>query len=113
MTLDKLLNNSELQFPLCNIGGITVPPSSVVRIKSYISSKVLNKMPTGKNSVSILNVLFFYLNNLMTLGKEDLAPKFGRKANLICEYYFPNYICFLCLFLYTSFRLTGVRNLCH
>lgn len=78
MTLDKLLNNSELQFPLCNIGGITVPPSSIVRIKSYISSKVLNKMPTGKNSVSILNVLFFYLNNLMTLGKEDLAPKFEK-----------------------------------
>ena len=59
MTLDKLLNNSELQFPLCNIGGITVPPSSVVGIKSYISSKVLNKMPTGKNSVSITECIIF------------------------------------------------------
>ena len=67
-----------------------------------------------KNSVSVRE-FFFYLNNLTRWGKADLASKFWRKVNLIHEYYLPNNICFLLLFLNTSFpfHLTGVRSLCH
>lgn len=67
-------------FLFCNIGGITVPTCSVVRIKSYLLSKLLSKMPTYKNSLSITKVIILYLNNLVRLGKADLDWKFGKKS---------------------------------
>lgn len=96
ITLDKLLNNSELQFPLCKVGRITVPCFSVVRIKSYIPSSVqqgaweLRTQSVLENWVFF--AFFFNLNNLTRLGKADLVSKFCRKVNLIHEYYFPNNI---------------------